>query len=55
MEERIIKLEEENKELKKIIASMLNAMATISESTSKTAMKEVEEIINYCNILPMFQ
>lgn len=49
MEERIEKLEKENVELKKIIATAINCMVTIAESTCYPAMIEVESLINYCN------
>lgn len=49
MQERIEKLENENKEMKEILKAMLNAMATLAECTSYGARLEVETIINYCN------
>lgn len=55
MEERIKKLEKENQELKKIIATALNCLATIAENTSYSAMVEVERLINYCNNSDIFK
>lgn len=53
--ETMEKLEKEHEEIKKIIASMLNCIATISEQTSLPAMMQIEGIINYCNKLDMFK
>lgn len=55
MEERIKNLEKENMEIKKILASMLNCIATIAESTSYGTMMKVDDIITYCNNGDLFK
>lgn len=49
MEEKILRLEKENEELKKIIAMTINCLGRIAEQTSFAAVVQVNEVVEYFN------